>query len=534
MVDERKKKTATPSESGRRSTLDSNPQKSDLWWHDADYHDKVPPIIYDDSAPCSKEFAAYRSFLIEKGLSEYDGQTLRYMVALEDEYRDKIKDYNEQLDTAINNHNQLQEQYTLLRDEKTALQIQLADFDEKNILEEITSLREEKAALEGQLADTERQLADTKRHQDDTRTPDVDEKLMEQVLDLRQELAAAKAATAAAQAAVVQAVNLRSGETPGASSFHINPRHLPTYDGTRDAKTIVDFLSDIKRAFGLRCHEIGWLREGQPEEDGWSPYAIARLRGAAGRWADGKYPPSGASPKWADFERSLRAEFTPLNTVRELVEKWAALRLAPNGHVATFNEEFRELRQQLDLIPEHALTPVQTVHAYIQKVRSNSKAHEHLTAYDELRQDMWVDLKLESAMQYTAKLDRKEVKNKEAEISAMYLNNNGRNRGRDRKKDDGKKAATRIDFSSVVPGGKGLGPGGRLGPEQCAVCYANGHMSWECKSKKDPEKKEEKKGDKRKRGSRGGKHINVVEEEEGDRKIEELGSSESESEAGKA
>jgi hypothetical protein len=30
-------------------------------------------------------------------------------------------------------------------------------------------------------------------------------------------------------------------------------------------------------------------------------------------------------------------------------------------------------------------------------------------------------------------------------------------------------------------------------------------MSWECKSKKDPEKKEEKKGDKRKRGSRGGK-----------------------------
>jgi hypothetical protein len=30
----------------------------------------------------------------------------------------------------------------------------------------------------------------------------------------------------------------------------------------------------------------------------------------------------------------------PFNTVRELVEKWAALRLAPNGHVATFNEEF--------------------------------------------------------------------------------------------------------------------------------------------------------------------------------------------------
>jgi hypothetical protein len=147
-------------------------------------------------------------------------------------------------------------------------------------------------------------------------------------------------------------------------------------------------------------------------------------------------------------------------------------------------------------------------------------------------------------MQYTAKLDRKEVKNKEAEITAMYLNNNnGRNRDRDRKKDDGKKPVSRIDFSSVVPGGKGLGPGGRLGPEQCAVCYANGHMSWECKSKKDSGKKEEKKGDKkgdkRKRGSRGGKHINVV-EEEGDSKVEEVGSSsDSESEqedkkAGKA
>jgi hypothetical protein len=429
MVDEKpkKKKTATPSESGRRSTLESNPQKSDAWWIDTDYHDKIPPIVLNE--PRTKQFVAYRSFLIEKGLNEYDGQTLRYMVALEDEYRETIKDCNEQLDTAINSHNQLQEQYTLLRDEKT-LQMQLADFDEKNILEEITCLldeitclREEKAALESQLADT--------------KTPD--EQLMEQVFDLRQELAASKAATAAAHAAVVQAVNLRSGETPGASSttsFHINPRHLPTYDGTRDAKTIVDFLSDIKRAFRLRCHEIGWLREGQPEEEGWSPYAIARLRGAAGRWADGKYPPSGAAPKWADFERSLRAEFTPLNTVRELVEKWAALRLAPNGHVATFNEEFRELRQQLDLMPEHALTPVQTVHAYIQKVRSNSKAYEHLTAYVELRHDMGVDLKLESAMQYTAKLDRKEVKNKEAEITAMYLNNNnGRNRDRDRKKD---------------------------------------------------------------------------------------------------
>jgi hypothetical protein len=134
---------------------------------------------------------------------------------------------------------------------------------------------------------------------------------------------------------------------------------------------------------------------------------------------------------------------------------------------------------------------------------------------------MGVDLRLESAMHYTTKLDRKEVKNKEAEITAMYLNNNGRKR--DRNKDDGKKPATRIDFSSVVPGGKGLGPGGRLAPKQCAVCYLDGYLSWECQSKKDPEKK----GDKRKSGSRGGKHINVV-EEEGDRKVGKVGSSDSE------
>jgi hypothetical protein len=45
-------------------------------------------------------------------------------------------------------------------------------------------------------------------------------------------------------------------------------------------------------------------------------------------------------------------------------------------------------------------------------------------------------------------LDRKEVKNKEAEISTMYLNSGpGGSRGRDRKKDDGMKATTRIDFS---------------------------------------------------------------------------------------
>jgi hypothetical protein len=69
----------------------------------------------------------------------------------------------------------------------------------------------------------------------------------------------------------------------------------------------------------VRCQEIGWLRDsGQPESTGWSTYALGQLRGAAARWADAKYPAPERAPEWADFDRNLRAEFTPFNTVREL------------------------------------------------------------------------------------------------------------------------------------------------------------------------------------------------------------------------
>jgi hypothetical protein len=78
MVDEKpKKKPATPSQSGWHWTLESNPQKSDVWWIDPEYNDKVPPIALNE--PRTKQFVAYRSFLIGKGLNEYDGQTLRYL-----------------------------------------------------------------------------------------------------------------------------------------------------------------------------------------------------------------------------------------------------------------------------------------------------------------------------------------------------------------------------------------------------------------------------------------------------------------------
>jgi hypothetical protein len=42
MVDEKpkKKKTATP--------LESNQQKSDAWWVDADYPDRIPPIVLNE------------------------------------------------------------------------------------------------------------------------------------------------------------------------------------------------------------------------------------------------------------------------------------------------------------------------------------------------------------------------------------------------------------------------------------------------------------------------------------------------------
>jgi hypothetical protein len=64
--------------------------------------------------------------------------------------------------------------------------------------------------------------------------------------------------------------------------------------------------------------------------------------------------------------------------------------------------------------------------------------------------------------------------------------------------------------------------------EQCAVCYANGHMRWECNQK-------DKMGDKRRRGSRGsgGKQINVV-EDDGESRVEQLADSESESEQDRA
>jgi hypothetical protein len=151
MAGEKKPKAATPSDqsekSGRRSTLEKNPQQGDAWWIDNYYSDKIPPIALNE--PRTKEFAAYRSFLIGKGPDEYNGQTLRYIAALEDEYRQKIDDdgetiddLNEQLDAAINSHNGLQEQYKLLRDEKAALEKQLAatpTLDEKKLLEEITS-----------------------------------------------------------------------------------------------------------------------------------------------------------------------------------------------------------------------------------------------------------------------------------------------------------------------------------------------------------------------------------------------------------
>jgi hypothetical protein len=544
--------TATSSyqkKSDRRSTLETNPPESAVWWID----DTFPGTPQQFSNPRTadsrtSEFKEYRSFLIEKGPNEYDGQTYRYMTALEDEYMEDYDELNEELDVAIQKHNVLQQQYTTLREEKRA--------DRKKFQEEINRLKAENAEFEEELTRLKALSAENVAPQAKSETaatpgptpqPDV-ERLLAEVLELRHTVRERDVALSAAHAAVVQAtLNVKiSGTDPAgcppasganALSFHINNRRLPTFDGTRDAQIIADFLSDIKRAFLIRCQEIGWLRNSQPDSTGWSTYAIGQLRGPAGRWADAKYPSNEMPPAWDDFVRDLRAEFTPLNTVRELVDKWTVLRLAPNGHVATFNEEFRQLRQQLDLIAEHALNPTQTLQAYMQKVRGNTKADEHLTAYIELRQDMGIGANLENAMQYTAKLDRKEApKDKATEISAMYMTNTGSNR----KTRDGKRpqAAVKIDFSSVVPGGKGLGPGGRLGPEQCAVCYANGHMSWECKDKKGEKK------DKRKRGARGsgnsrfGKQINVTEGDQ-ERKVEEVDTSESESdneskESGKA
>jgi hypothetical protein len=512
--------------SDRRSTLETNPPASDVWWIDETYQG-IPQEFRNPRTAESRtaEFKEYRRFLTDKGPNVYDGQTYRYMNALEDEYMETCDQLNEELEVAIHNHNVLQQQYALLRDEKKA--------DRKKFQEEIARLKLEKDAETKPAAAEPAEL----------------EGLLAEVLALRTSLRERDAALSTAHAALVQAtLNPKTGGTDPSSgtqlstvttSFNINNRRLPTFDGTRDAQLIADFLSDIKRAFLIRCLEIGWLKDGQPDSTGWSTYAIGQLRGSAGRWADAKYLSTG--PEWVDFVRDLRAEFTPLNTVRELVDKWTALRLSSNGHVATFNEEFRLLRQQLDLIAEHALNPTQTLQAYMQKVRSNTKADEHLTAYIELRQDLGIAANLENAMQYTAKLDRKEApKDKATEITAMYMVNNNRRTHGGNATRDGKKSGSKIDFFSVVPGGKGLGPGGRLGSEQCAVCHASGHMSWECKDKKGSG---ERKDSKKKRGARGsgasrfGKQINATEGDQ-EPKVEELDTSDSESDseskAGKA
>jgi hypothetical protein len=74
--------------SDRRSTLETNPPKSQAWWIDETYAYKSQPFLN----PRTAKFIAYRSFRFGKGPDQFNGQTYRYMTALEDEYMQKIGD----------------------------------------------------------------------------------------------------------------------------------------------------------------------------------------------------------------------------------------------------------------------------------------------------------------------------------------------------------------------------------------------------------------------------------------------------------
>ena len=71
---------------------------------------------------------------------------------------------------------------------------------------------------------------------------------------------------------------------------------------------------------------------------------------------------------------SLKEVFTPLDALRNFEDEWQLLTITAKGHVATFNEEFRRLRLQLD--PHSPMTPQQLLEAYASKLRPNEGAYK--------------------------------------------------------------------------------------------------------------------------------------------------------------
>jgi hypothetical protein len=130
-----------------------------------------------------------------------------------------------------------------------------------------------------------------------------------------------------------------------------------------------DLINNLQRQFEAHCYEIGWLTtndtrtparsgiatpttvtmdEGIPQTASRIRYALLQLKETAGRWVTSKYPNSQPYPIWHNFCRSLKEEFTPLNALWNFEDEWQRLTITAKGHVATFNEEFRQLRLQLD------------------------------------------------------------------------------------------------------------------------------------------------------------------------------------------
>jgi hypothetical protein len=414
----------------------------DPWYHDPDYTDNTVNLLRkpNDERPRSDEYVRYRDWILERPINDdpnENGRWRRYIAALEDAWAE-CYDEAEDLSVAM-----------------------------EELMVEVKTLRAATAGGAEDQADRAAREALAARA--------IAEAAQQETAELRTQVAAAEEALR-----IVMTANARSqggGNTTNINTFTINPKRLPVFKGERDMQVVGDFINDLQRQFEARCHEIGWLETttpvgsgattptiaagvAAPRMDGWTRYALLQLKETAGRWATSTFPSSQPYPTWDDFCTRLKEEFTPLDALRNFEDEWRLLTISAKGHVATFNEEFRRLRLQLD--PHAPMNPQQLLEEYAAKLRPNEVAYRSFIQYRSFRREMGGVPTLDRAMVFVADSDTTappKDKAKAAEISAMYDRNTNRNRG------------------NRSP----------LAPNECAKCHStDGHWAYDCPNQQAP------------------------------------------------
>jgi hypothetical protein len=415
--------------------LGAESSDGDPWYHDPDYPDDTVNLRREpnNEIPRSNEYVRYRDWILERSIVEPDenGRWRRYIAAMEDAWAECFD----------------------------------AAEDRAAVIEDLTAENENLSAAAGGEEEADRAAREVLAAR-------------REVAELRRRLAEAEESARASEAAVrvMMAAGTRSQvgtrNATNVNTFTIDPRRLPEFKGERDMQVVGDFINDLQRQFEARCYEIGWLQPttpvgsgtttltmatggaAVPRTDGWTRYALLQLKEAAGRWASSIYPTSQPYPTWGDFCTRLKEEFTPLDALRNFEDEWQLLAIPAKGHVATFNEEFRRLRLQLD--PHAPMASQQLLDAYATKLRPNESAYRSFIQYRNFRREMGGVPTLERAMAFVADSDTSappKDKAKAAEISAMYGGNNNRNRG------------------NREP----------LASNECAKCHAtDGHWAYDC------------------------------------------------------